>query len=101
VDVDIVDVTTSRAGAEALYAQAGALWKGIGGKWGGDFPGFPDIGHFEFHPGLSVEDVCPVAASCSDSAVDTEGSGTFVWAMAGTVVLAAAAWILFPSRSTP
>ena len=33
-------------------------WKSIGGKWGGDFDGLDDPVHFEFHPGMRIEDEC-------------------------------------------
>ena len=29
------------------YAPLGDKWKSLGGRWGGDFEGFPDYGHFE------------------------------------------------------
>ncbi len=70
-----VDFAVSRAGdvfvpmknmaeAEAAYAHVGQIMKDLGGKWGGDFPGFPDIGHIEYHPGLTIEMVCPNPAAC-------------------------------------
>lgn len=50
------------------YADLGAFWKSIGGRWGGDFS-FKDCVHFEWpHPagyGLSV--LCPQGASCADA----------------------------------
>lgn len=60
-----VDVQFPR-GTPEQYAQLGAIAKNLGGKWGGDFPGFPDVGHIEFHPGLRIEDVCPNPDNCSD-----------------------------------
>lgn len=62
-----VDVTMT-AGS---YADFGALAKSMGWKWGGDFPGFPDVGHVEWHPGMTTADVCPNPAVCVDTAVDT------------------------------
>ncbi len=60
-----VDVAFPK-GAEAGYAQLGAIAKELGGKWGGDFPGFPDVGHLEYHPGLTIEQVCPDPDNCKD-----------------------------------
>lgn len=40
------------------YRALASWWKDKGGIWGHDvFPG--DYGHFEYHPGLRIEDVCP------------------------------------------
>jgi hypothetical protein len=49
------------------YAVLGDEWKRMGGVWGGDFS-FGDIGHFEWHPGVRIEDVCPSDAMCPDPA---------------------------------
>ena len=67
VDGRAVDVTMT----QGSYADFGALAKSLGWKWGGDFPGFPDPGHVEWHPGMKIEDVCPNPAACVDSDVDT------------------------------
>ena len=32
----------------ARYKPLGEYWKLLGGRWGGDFEGFPDAGHFEY-----------------------------------------------------
>ena len=40
---------------EASYARVGALAVELGGKWGGSFSNLRDIGHIEFHPGLTIE----------------------------------------------
>ena len=92
IDSDIVEAASGRAAGEALYRVAGELWKAMGGKWGGDFPGFPDIGHFEYHPGISISDVCPLPSACSDKMVNTIGPGFLIWAIAGTVVAGALAY---------
>jgi hypothetical protein len=52
-------------GPSSGYAVLGAEWKRMGGKWGGDFS-FGDLGHFEWHPGLTIEDVCPDQSYCPD-----------------------------------
>lgn len=48
-------------GLDERYSRLGAYAKSIGMKWGGDFK---DYGHFEYHPGISIEQVCPDPASC-------------------------------------
>ncbi len=48
------------------YARMGEIAKQLGGKWGGDFKGFPDVGHVEFHPGITIEQACPDPAGCVD-----------------------------------
>lgn len=52
------------------WQEIGALGKSIGLVWGGDFRGasasLHDYGHFEYHPGLSIEDVCPNPDACTD-----------------------------------
>ena len=92
IDSDIVEAASGRAAGEALYRVAGELWKGLGGRWGGDFVGFPDIGHFEWHPGLSISEVCPLPAACSDKMVNTIGPGYLLWALTGVVVAGALAY---------
>jgi len=56
-----VDVQLSAA---ADYQQLGEAAKRHGGKWGGDFQGFPDPGHIEYHPGLTIEQACPNPDDC-------------------------------------
>ncbi len=53
-------------GPPSDYAFLGEKWKEMGGVWGGDFlvHGSPDIGHFEWHPGLKISDVCPDPDVC-------------------------------------
>ena len=46
----------------APYAQLGEYWRSIGGVWGGSFN---DNGHFEWHPGLTIEQACPPPYVCS------------------------------------
>ncbi len=53
-------------GQEGGYKRAGEICKGLGGKWGGDFAGFFDGPHLEYHPGLTIEQVCPVASDCGN-----------------------------------
>jgi hypothetical protein len=46
------------------YRVIGELAKSIGMKWGGDFPGFPDMVHVEYHPGHGIGDFCPDPNQC-------------------------------------
>jgi len=50
-------------GTESEYALLGHEWKRMGGVWGGDFS-FGDLGHFEWHPGVKISDVCPTTTEC-------------------------------------
>lgn len=62
----------------ATYRKIGDIAKSLGGAWGGDFKvfdkttqewkAFPDLGHIEYHPGLTINDVCPDPDKCSDHA---------------------------------
>lgn len=44
---------------DAQYRELAEFWRGIGGKWGGDFSSFYDPVHFQYHPGLTMEQLCP------------------------------------------
>lgn len=46
---------------QEAYAKLGAFWQRLGGRWGGDFG---DPGHFEWHPGVDINDMCPRGANC-------------------------------------
>lgn len=46
-------------GADHRYDELGDIGKSLGMIWGGDFSWGRDAGHFEYHPGLKIEDVCP------------------------------------------
>lgn len=47
----------------AGYSTLGQEWEKQGGVWGGRFD---DAGHFEWHPGQRIEDVCPKPEACAD-----------------------------------
>jgi len=68
VDVAIV-------GGPKDWQLLGSIGRGLGFKWGGDWtgPNAPkdDVGHFEYHPGLTIEDVCPDPSACRDNMVTT------------------------------
>jgi len=46
-------------GADQRYDVLGDLARSLGLIWGGTFSWGRDAGHFEYHPGLSIDDVCP------------------------------------------
>jgi hypothetical protein len=65
VDFDVMDPSTGKpTKSDAPYEVLGSVAKGLGGKWGGDFPGFRDIGHVEYHPGRTIEQACPNPQAC-------------------------------------
>jgi hypothetical protein len=98
VDADPIRAETGAVIADSrVYAKAGVLWEQMGGVWGGRFliGGYPDEGHFEWHPGMSISEICPNPADCEQvsSAIVTRAPRTLVWAIAGFgVVLGIAAW---------
>ena len=59
------DVYLGKGSTADDYQKLGDYWKSLHGTWGGDFPGFADIGHFEYHPGVHIEQVCIDPASCT------------------------------------
>lgn len=48
------------------YATLGAEWKRMGGVWGGDW-GW-DFGHFEWHPDVTLRELCPTGNECPSAA---------------------------------
>lgn len=48
----------------ASYAVLGQEWERLGGHWGGRFGNLDDVGHFEWHPGITTEEICPNPADC-------------------------------------
>lgn len=48
------DTPAHRAEADALWHKLGAIGRGLGLSWGGDFHAFPDRPHFEWHGGLTL-----------------------------------------------
>ena len=59
-----IDVSIAAGNTPANLARVGQLAKDAGGQWGGDFAGFYDPGHLEYHPGLTLRDVCPDPDHC-------------------------------------
>jgi len=101
VDADPVHADTGKVIADsAVYAHAGQIWEQMGGIWGGRFiiSGYPDEGHFEWHPGIDVDQLCPSAADCESvsAAIQTQRP-VWPWAIAGFLVVGAAVFAIDPS----
>jgi len=104
VDLDVLDPNTGRPTTECTpYTRLGLLWEQMGGVWGGRWQQFGpcgDAGHFEWHPNLSLSDVCPDPDLCEQTVARVAGNTRtplrylLPWAhlAAGAVVGAAVAW---------
>lgn len=93
---DVDPVTPAGVGQPATsYASAGALWESMGGVWGGNFSGFADIGHFEWHPGLSISMICPNSSYCAavQASIQTH-SPWAAYAAGGIAVGLGALWVM-------
>ena len=56
-DVAVLEGTTPTWPNDlALWSKIGDIGKAVGLQWGGDWSGFPDRPHFEFHPGMTLAD---------------------------------------------
>lgn len=68
MDLFPVDPSTGRPLASCGdYSELGLIWEAMGGTWGGRFSGFGpcgDAGHFEWHPGASIEEFCSDPSAC-------------------------------------
>jgi hypothetical protein len=64
----------------ADYLPLAAFWKQMGGRWGGEFPGFPDCVHFELpHPDKTLAELCPdPRPGPCERAVTSQPGGTFL-----------------------
>jgi hypothetical protein len=60
-----VDVSLGAGAPIADYEVLGEFWESLGGFWGGRIPGLGDFGHFEWHPGVSIEELCSNPGDCS------------------------------------
>lgn len=61
-DVDIVKGPKN-------WKKLGEIGRSLGLLWGGDFKTsahLDDVGHFEYHPGLTIADICPNPDACMD-----------------------------------
>ena len=83
VDLDLRHAGTDQdASTCPNYARLGQAWEALGGRWGGRFSGFGgcgDAGHFEYHPGLEVSDVCPDPALCDAVATEVDRMTVAPW----------------------
>lgn len=52
-------------GTVADYETLGRFWESLGGVWGGRIEGLDDYGHFEWHPGVTIEQLCPSPDACN------------------------------------
>lgn len=59
------DLEASGATRET-WEKLGIWWEARGGVWGGRFTNVDDPGHFEWHPGLRIADVCPDPDACEE-----------------------------------
>jgi hypothetical protein len=95
VDFDVILPNGQVSWSRGDYAAIGALAKEMGGKWGGDFANLDDVGHVEYHPGTTIEEVCPDPNHCVDvqATFDDPVTGLPTWAKValGFVVVAGAA----------
>lgn len=96
IDADPINLDGSAVGLPSDYELMGAIWKRLGGVWGGDFQQLDDPGHFEYHPGLEIEDICPDPRVCIEGSIQTETPATWPWVACAAVVAGAAAWMLLP-----
>lgn len=101
--LDLDPVSSTGAGQpESAYRTAGAFWVALGGKWGGNFAGFPDIGHFEWHPGLTIEQACPSPIYCDAIEASIQTSAPFshymIVGMVWTSLLAGAGYAALKIR---
>lgn len=96
VDFDVLLPNGHVSASRADYAIVGAMAKQRNGKWGGDFANLDDVGHVEYHPGVTIETVCPnpdhcvdvPATSGEDGETQTSASNSMPW---GKIALATAA----------
>lgn len=93
VDADPVHLATGKVIADCgLATVAGQLWEAQGGVWGGRWGGFGpcgDSGHFEWHPGLSIAQVCPNPDACETvtGRIETREPTSAVWWAVGGFAL--------------
>lgn len=59
-----VDISLPKGSTRSDYQKLGEFWEELGGNWGGRFTTIDDPGHFEWHPGMKIEEVCPVPQQC-------------------------------------
>jgi hypothetical protein len=58
------------------WDNLGAIGEALGFKWGKRFSGtLNDLPHFEYHPGMKIEDVCPDPSDCDGGVASSMGQG--------------------------
>lgn len=62
--------------ADPRYAKLGAMAEALGFEWGGNLED-GDAGHFEFHPGLDIENLCPRPEECQLAVARYGSSGNY------------------------
>lgn len=96
-----VDADVTPGTAEA-YEEVAQLAESIGMVAGAHFKGFPDLGHYEWHPGVKIEQVCPNPDDCEGGIANSMamnfgggGSKTLAWvaAAAGLALVAYAFYL--------
>jgi len=98
-----------RRPTEADYAHVGALWQSLGGVWGVRVSGGVDLPHLEYHPGLTITQVCPNPDACRDGVIVPSSvpppsaappTAAFPWAeVAAAGAVAALAALVWRARS--
>lgn len=81
-----VDIHVPNFG-EAEYTELGRFWERLGGFWGGRIAGLDDFGHFEWHPGVSINQVCPNPDSCSSAVASSRAMSLAPTGGAGSEVV--------------
>lgn len=109
IDADPADPSTGKPTSAtqscANATIAGQLWEQMGGVWGGRFGGFGscgDQGHFEWHAGRKLVELCPDPDRCGEAtlAIATmKPSVPWAWSLAGGVlVLGIGLFLIGPKR---
>lgn len=68
----------------ADWKRLGEVGKSIGLLWGGDFKGFFDGPHFEWHPGKTIADFCKNPARCEEAYEASMAWQSEAWATTST-----------------
>lgn len=85
------------------WDRLGALGESLGFVWGKYFKGLNDLPHFEYHPGVKIEQVCVDPSACEEGVARSMGvafgaaaSGGSVWPyVVGAAAVAALAWVVW------
>ena len=100
VDLDPFDLTTGKKvphGNHPDYVWLGYKWEKLGGGWGGRFSIY-DPGHFEWHPKLDINTVCPIGMPCEQMKVRAE-TPAWVWITGGVTAAALAGGVYLAWKS--